>query len=188
MVYLPLPPAAAGLFTLRVRTQDPDGLAPQIRDVISHTERRLAVTVESAETLFLRESGPVRMMALSIGGLGVVALLLAAAGLYAVMAYLVSLRRQEIGVRLAIGARPADVLQLVLRQGIRLAIVGSVAGLAITTPIAMALRAGFVGVSPFDPTALLPPAAILVVVALMASAIPARRAARIDPIRALREE
>ena len=188
VVYLPLPPAAAGLFTLRVRTHDPDGLAPQIRDVISHADRRLAVTVESAETLFLRESGPVRMMALSIGGLGVVALLLAAGGLYAVMAYLVSLRRQEIGVRLAIGARPADVLQLVLRQGIRLAIVGSVAGLAITTPITMALRAGFVGVSPFDPTALLPPAAILVVVALMASAIPARRAARIDPIRALRED
>ncbi len=89
---------------------------------------------------------------------------------------------------MAIGARPGDVVRLVFRQGLRLAVIGSLAGLSITTPLAMGLRSAFVGVSAFDPTALLPPAAVLVIVALLASTIPARRAARIDPIRALREE
>jgi len=189
VAYLPLAPDSAGLFTLRVRTSNPNELAPQIRDIIRHAERRLAgVNIQSAETLFLRESGPIRAMALSIGGLGLIALLLAAAGLYAVMAYLVSVRRQELGLRLAIGARPADVLTLVLRQGLRLAIIGSVAGFAIAIPIAMGLRASVTGVSPLDPAAMLPPAITLIVVTLLASTIPARRAARIDPIRALREE
>ena len=189
VVYLPLPADSAGLFTLRVRTSNPDELAAQIRDVVRHAERRLAaVNIQSAEALFLRESGPIRAMAVSIGGLGLIALLLAAAGLYAVMAYLVSVRRQELGLRLAIGARPGDVLTLVLRQGVRLAIIGSTAGFAIAIPIAMALRAAITGVSPLDPVAMLPPAITLIVVALLAAAVPARRAARIDPIRALREE
>ncbi|HYN05904.1 MAG TPA: ABC transporter permease [Vicinamibacterales bacterium] len=188
-IYLALRENASGLFTLRIRTHDAAAPATQIRDVIRQTDRRLAaVIVQSAETLFLREIGPIRAMALSIGGLGVVALLLAAAGLYAVMAFLVSLRRQEIGIRMAIGARPGDVVRLVIRQGLRLALAGGLAGFAIATPIAIGLRTAFVGVSPFDPWAMLPPAAALVSVALLASTIPARRAARIDPIRALRED
>jgi predicted permease len=188
-VYLPWPSESVGMFTLRVRTGDPDNMAAQVRDIVRQEERRLpGVPVQSAEALLLRDSSEVRAVALSIGGLGVVALLLASAGLYAVMAYLVSLRRQEIGIRLAIGARPGDVLRLVLRQGFRLAIIGSLAGFAIATPIALGLRAEFVGVSPFDPAAMLPPAGVLMAVTLMASAIPARRAARIDPIRALRDD
>ena len=188
VVYRPLPRDAAGMFTLRVRTSDPEGLLPQVREVISQADRRLPVKVDSAETLFLREGGPVQALALSIGGLGLVALALAATGLYAVMAYLVSLRRQEIGIRLAIGARPADVLRLVLRQGLRLGVAGSVAGLAIATVVAMSLRAALVGVSTFDPLTMLTPAGVLIAVALIASTIPARRASKIDPIRALRQE
>jgi predicted permease len=186
VVYRPLPADAAGAFTLRVRTNDPDTLLAHVRDVVGHAEPRLAIEVDTAEALFLRESGTVRALALSIGGLGFVALVLAAAGLYAVMAYLVSLRRHEIGIRLAIGARPADVLRLVLEQGVRLGLAGSVVGVAIATLVAMSLRAALVGVSAFDPVAMLPPAAVLVAVAIIASVIPARRAARIDPIRALR--
>ncbi len=189
VIYLPLPDESTGLFTLRILTDDAATMAGQVRDIIRHTDRRLGVVnVESAEAIFLRDVGPVRAAALSIGGLGVVALLLAAAGLYAVMAYLVSLRRQEIGIRMAIGARSSDVVRLVLRQAVRLAVAGSVAGFAIATPIAMGLRAGFVGISPFDPVAVLPPAVALVIVALLAATLPARRAARIDPIRALRED
>jgi putative ABC transport system permease protein len=104
------------------------------------------------------------------------------------MAYLVSLRRHEIGIRMAIGARPADVLRLVLRQAMRLGLVGSVSGLAITIPLAMLLRAALVGVSPLDPVATLTPVAMLALVTLLAATLPARRAARIDPIRALRED
>jgi putative ABC transport system permease protein len=189
VIYLPFPADAPGAFGLRVRAKDPASMAPQIRDVIRQTDRRLApAEIQSAETLFLRDSDPVRLAAWSIGGLGFIALGLAAAGLYAVMAYLVALRRQEIGIRLALGARPGDVLQLILRQGLRLAVAGSLAGFAIAMPVALTLRASFVGISPLDPAAMFPPAAVLMVVTLLASAVPARRASRIDPIRALREE
>jgi predicted permease len=189
LIYLPMSADAPGLFTLRVRTDEATAKTTQLQDLIRQADRRLqTVIVQSAEALFLREADPTRMVAMSIGALGIVALLLAAAGLYAVMAYLVSLRRQEIGVRMAIGARPGDVITLVFRQGVRLAVFGSLAGFALATPIAMGLRSAFVGVSPFDPAAMLPPAAVLMAVTLMASAIPARRAARIDPIRALRDD
>ncbi|HEX7778832.1 MAG TPA: FtsX-like permease family protein, partial [Vicinamibacterales bacterium] len=188
-VYLPFPADAGGQFTLRVRAPDPEAMAPQIRDVIRRAEPRLvAIEISSAEAVFLREIGALGTVAWSIGGLGLVALGLAAAGLYAVMAFLVSLRRQEFGIRLAMGARPGDVLQLILRQGFRLALAGSLAGFAIALLVALTLRASFVGMSPFDPAAMLPPAAVLMVVTLLASAVPARRASRIDPIRALREE
>jgi putative ABC transport system permease protein len=189
LIYLPMSADTQGLFTLRVRTDDATAKTTQLHDLIRQTDRRLQTAViQSAESLFLREADPTRMVAMSIGALGIVALLLAAAGLYAVMAYLVSLRRQEIGVRMAIGARPADVITLIFRQGVRLAVIGSLAGFGVATPIAIGLRSAFVGVSPFDPAAMLPPAAVLMAVTLMASAIPARRAASIDPIRALRDD
>jgi hypothetical protein len=189
VLYLAMPADASGPFTLRVRTDEATAKTTQLHDMIRQTDRRLrTVIVQSAESLFLREAGPIRAAALAIGGLGTVALILAAAGLYAVMAYLVSLRRQEIGIRMAIGARPGDVIGLVFRQGARLALYGSLAGFALATPIAIGLRSGFVGISPFDPAAMFPPAAVLMVVTLLASAVPARRASRIDPIRALREE
>jgi predicted permease len=189
VIYLPLGADALGLFTLRVRADDATAKTTQVHDLIRQTDRRLrTLDVQSVESLFLRDAGPMQAVAWSIGTLGIVALFLAAAGLYAVMAYLVSLRRQEIGIRMAIGARPGDVVGLVFRQGVRLAIFGSLAGFALATPIAFVLRSGFVGISPFDPAAMLPPATILIAVALAASTIPARRAAKIDPIRALRDE
>jgi putative ABC transport system permease protein len=189
VIYLPLAADAAGPFTLRVRTDKATAKTTQVHDIIRRTEGRLrTLDVQSVEAIFLREAGVLQTVALSIGGLGLVALLLAAAGLYAVMAYLVSLRRQEIGIRMAIGARPGDVIGLVFRQGVRLAVLGSLAGFALAAPIALVLRSGFIGISPFDPAAMLPPATILIAVALAASTIPARRAAKIDPIRALRDE
>jgi hypothetical protein len=189
VIYLPLPADASGLFTLRVRTDDATAKTTQVHDMIRRTDGRLrTLDVQSAEAIFLREAGVLQSLALAIGSLGTVALLLAAAGLYAVMAYLVSLRRQEIGIRMAIGARPREVIGLVFRQGVRLALFGTLAGFAVATPIAIGLRSGFVGISPFDPAAMLPPATILIAVALAASTIPARRAAKIDPIRALRDE
>ena len=82
-----------------------------------------------------------------------VALLLGMAGLYAVVAYVVSLRTREIGVRMAIGASRADIARLVVRQAARLVAVGAVTGLALTTPLTYALRSMFIGISPFDPVA-----------------------------------
>ena len=129
-----------------------------------------------------------RYLAAAAGALGMVALLLAMAGLYAVVSFAVSLRTREIGVRMAIGATPGDVTRLVIRQAVRLMTIGAVAGLALTLPLTFAMRAIFIGVSPFDPLAFLPMLGALALVTLVATIVPARRAARIDPVSALRAE
>jgi putative ABC transport system permease protein len=131
---------------------------------------------------------PIRYVVLAAGALGVVALFLAAAGLYAVLSYTVLLRRHEIGVRLAIGARPADIARLVLGQSLRLAVVGLVAGFALVLPLTSVAEFLFVGVSRLDPAAISLPAIVLIAAAVVAAYLPARRAARVDPVRALREE
>lgn len=120
--------------------------------------------------------------------LGLLALLLAAAGLYAVMAYTVRRRTREIGIRMAVGATVVHILALVLRQGLGLATLGVATGAVVAIPIAFLLRSVFFGISPVDPRALLATAGLLVTAALAASAVPAYRAATVDPVVALRED
>jgi ABC-type antimicrobial peptide transport system permease subunit len=91
-------------------------------------------------------------------------------------------------VRLAIGARPADIARLVLGQSLRLAVVGLVAGFALVLPLTSVAEFLFVGVSRLDPAAISLPAIVLIAAAVVAAYLPARRAARVDPVRALREE
>jgi putative ABC transport system permease protein len=119
---------------------------------------------------------------------GALALVLAAVGLYGVVAYAVTQRTREFGIRMALGARGAYVRRLVLRQGTRTALVGGVLGAALATAIGRALRSRLYGVDPLDPLSLLSVAALLALVTVLAAAIPARRAARVDPAVALRVE
>jgi len=116
-----------------------------------------------------------------------VGLLLAAAGLYAVLAHLVSQRLREIGVRLAIGASPPDIARLVLRSGAKLAGIGLVIGVAGAVALTGVMRTLLYEVEPSDPLAVIVAIALLVVTALAATLVPARRAMRVDPVQLLRE-
>jgi putative ABC transport system permease protein len=114
--------------------------------------------------------------------------LLAAVGIYGVMSYTVGRRTREIGIRMALGAQPANVLRLVLGRGTRLALIGIVAGLAGSFALTRYLGTLLFGVRATDPATFAAVSALLMIVALIACYIPARRAMRVDPIMALREE
>jgi ABC-type antimicrobial peptide transport system permease subunit len=115
-------------------------------------------------------------------------MLLAGVGLYGVMAYSVSQRTREIGIRMALGADPGGVLRIVMREGLLLALLGIAAGLAIALAATPQIAPLLYQVSPADPVSIAGAALFLIVVAVLASLIPALRATRVDPIRALRQE
>jgi predicted permease len=119
---------------------------------------------------------------------GGLALVLACIGLYGTMAYTVARRTGEIGIRMAVGARPADIMGMVLRESVRVVLVGSVAGLAAAVAATRVIRSQLYGLTPHDPVVLTGAAVVLVAVTMLAACIPARRASRVDPLRALRNE
>jgi len=141
------------------------------------------MTVQIEESL-LRD----RLMAVLAGAFGLLASLLAAIGLYGVIAYAVARRSREIGIRMALGAQPSAVVALVLRQGLGLAAAGLGVGAVIALGAAFALSRALYGVSIVDPMAWGATIAILVTVAALANVVPARRAAVVDPSSALRAE
>jgi putative ABC transport system permease protein len=117
-----------------------------------------------------------------------VALAIAAVGIYGVLAYSVTQRTRELGVRLALGAQPGDVRRMVVREGMTLGLAGIAAGLAGAVALSHLLTALLFGIRPRDPATFGAVAAILIAIALAACYIPARRATRIDPVVALRDE
>jgi len=131
---------------------------------------------------------PARMAAGALGSFGVLALVLAAVGIYGVMSYVVAGRTREIGVRMALGAQSRNVRSLILRQGMTLALIGSVIGLVIAFGATRLLKSVLYGVSSSDPVTFLAFTFLLTVVALLACLLPAHRATRVDPMVALRSE
>ena len=123
-----------------------------------------------------------------VGAFAVLALMLASAGLYGVVSYLTAQRQREFGMRVAIGAKPTDVLGLVLKQGLDRASVGLALGLTLSAALNRALAAMLQGVSPWDTTTYLSVSGLLVFVVLAATFVPAWRASRLDPTVALRQE
>ena len=130
----------------------------------------------------------VKWQAALLGSLGLLAIVLAAIGVAGVMAYAVSQRTREIGIRMALGAQPGDVQWMVLAQGLRITGIGIVAGLLVSAASVRLLRNYLYGLSPFDPTAFAAASLLWLAIAILASWYPARRASRVDPMTALKYE
>jgi predicted permease len=176
--------------TLFLRTSgDPTALAPAIADVVRGIDatlpRPLVRTLEQETSIVLF---PQRIAAIVTGILGGVGLLLAAVGLYGIIAYSVGRRTREIGVRVALGAQPGDVLGMVVREGMRLAGTGVVAGILLAAGATRLIAGLLFSVSPVDGMTFAGMSALFVAVALLASYLPARRAAATDPLTALRSD
>jgi putative ABC transport system permease protein len=166
---------------------DSSGLAPSLRTMVR--ERAPTLVVESIMTMEDRLAASLsrpRAYALVLGGLAAFALAIAAVGLFGVLSYSVAQRTREIGIRTALGAQTGDVLALVLRSGMTVTAAGLTAGLLVAALLARSLSAILYGVGPFDPVTFIAVPLVLASAALIACIAPARRAARVDPLRALR--
>ena len=189
-VFLPQRQLYRSQMAVVVRTQgDPTALVPALRRQVSALDPTLPVYEVKTLVAHLGTAlFPARAAATLLGLTGVLALFLAAIGLYGVLSYLVTLRTREIGVRMALGARRQDVLQLVVGRGLRLAGIGLAVGLALSLGITRFLSFLLYGTSPLDPVTFASVVALLLGVALAAAWTPAWRASRVEPSVALREE
>ncbi len=194
-------PAAYGLYTqsdeswkrwmtLTVRSpRDPSSLAHEVQQKIWAIDNALPTTgVMSMNAVVAKTLSPQRFNLVLLGIFAVVALVLAAVGIYGVIAYSVTQRTQEIGVRVAVGAQPRHVIELVLGESGRLVAAGTLIGLAGAVILTRFMASMLFGVTARDPITFIAVAVLLVAVALVASYIPARRALRVDPMIALRHE
>jgi len=172
---------------LVVRTDGDTAILAALRQEVRNADARLALL--GAETLEQHMQLPLfaaKAAGLFLGMFGLLALALALVGLYGVMSYAVSQRIREIGVRMALGARPQDVLRLVVGQGLRLTLIGLGLGLALAVAGTRVLSTVLYGISPTDPLSYGAVVVVLTFAAMLASYVPARWATRVDPIRALR--
>ncbi len=177
--------------TMHVRTAgDPAAMAGAIREAVRAINPDMPVfSVRSMDAFYEARAmlGP-RLVMQTVTAMGLIGLLLAVIGLYGVVAYAVSRRTREIGIRMAIGATPGDVLRMILEQGLTLTAIGVGVGLGIAFFASRVVSGFVVGVSPHDPAIFLTIPVILAVVMIAACWLPARRAARIDPTIALHQE
>ena len=169
--------------------QDPATLANAVRARISSIDRDIAVSeILSLSQIADRSAWRERFVSVLFGVFSVLALVLAAVGLYGVLAYTVSLRTHEIGIRMALGASAREVQGMVLRQGLALALVGLVSGTLAALALTRLLATQLYHVSPTDPGTFLTVVTVLIGVSAIAAYIPARRATQVEPVVALREE
>jgi len=190
MIYLPFTQAGVGRMTLEVRPEgNPATVETSLRRVLSEVSRDVSIReIKTAQAQLERGIVQERMLATLSGFFGPLALLLATVGLYGVLAYGVTQRTREIGVRLALGAQRSDVLSLILWQGLKLIGIGVVIGLSSAFALTRLLQTLLLGVSPTDPLTFVVTPLLLSGVALLACWIPARRAMKVDPITVLRSE
>jgi predicted permease len=192
-LYLPLAQEHAGKIHLFARSRPaPAALAPAVRDSFASLDPQLPVFNLLPLERHLHGSVlalmPLRLGMILAGAQGILGLLLGMMGLYAVVACVVRSRTREIGVRAALGARPADILRLVIRDGMRLWLVGAVVGLILAFAAGIGLSRVLFGVRAVEPAVFIGVLVLLGLAALLACWLPARRATKVDPMEALRHE
>ena len=187
MAYAQFPFSSMGIV---MRTAaEPTAITHAVRGSVMDLDPTLPISgLKTVEQLVHERSTPKRIMTAMMGVFAVFALLMAGAGLYAVMAYAVSRRTHEIGVRLALGARPRDIMRMITRQGMKLTLAGLAFGLAGALALTRVMSRILFGVSALDPLTFILVSLLFIGVALLACWIPARRAMRVDPMIALRCE
>jgi putative ABC transport system permease protein len=186
-IYVPYNQLVAGAVPLVVRAKsEPEALIGAVRKEIQYVDREVAIGKVRTMTQMMSATLAERRFALLLlGAFAAVALALAAIGIYGVMAYAVTQRTREIGIRIALGARAADVLRLVIKQGFSLALIGVVAGLVGAFALTRLMNDLLFGVTATDPLTFIVIALLLTTSMLLASWIPARRATKVDPMVAL---
>jgi putative ABC transport system permease protein len=191
-LYVPLAQFHSSMRVLQVRsTQPPGSLKVRLQREIQALDPDIPIA--DLQTMRAGLTGPggfllFRIGALQAGCMGLLGLILAVIGVYGVVSYGASQRTHEIGIRMALGAHPADILRMILRQGVGLVVIGVGAGLAAAAVLSRVTNRVLLLVSATDPLTFAAVTLLLAVVALWACYIPARRAMRVDPMVALRHE
>jgi predicted permease len=188
-VYVPIAQLPAAGMGVVVRTEEtPTALTGTLRTAVAGIDPDLPIyDVRSMDERLAHSVATDRLRTLLLAGFGALALLLAAIGLYGVLAYSVAQRRPEIGIRMALGSSAAGIFRMVVGQGARLVVLGLVLGLAGTLAVGRLVRGMLYGVEPGDPLILAGVIALLAAAALAACLLPARRAMKVDPMVAIRE-
>jgi len=167
---------------------DPSPLASPLRDIVRTLDVNQPVfSLRTFASVYQREATGAQLLVMKTAGImGLLGLTLALVGLYGLISYSVERRTREIGIRIAIGAGKANVLMMVLRQGMTLAITGILVGAAASIAVARLLAAGMAGLGAPNPASYVVVPILVIGLTLVASYIPARRASKMDPLRALR--
>jgi predicted permease len=188
--YLPYAQAVIANPYLTVRTEgDPLAVQSALRAAIHDMDNSAPIyQVSTLEDYVYKSAAQPRFETILIAGFAVIALVLAAIGLYGLLSYMVVQRTLEIGLRMALGAQRADVLGMIVRRGLALSLIGVTAGLAISVGITRLLSGMLYGIRPTDPVTFAAMSGLLLLVGVAASSIPAYRAARVDPMKTLREQ
>jgi predicted permease len=180
----------ASSFSVMLRTSgDPNSLAADLRNTVAQLDADLPLSsVQSMPAVIDHQRGGDAFFTQVLGAFAVLALILAAIGIYGLIAYSVGQRTHEIGIRMALGAGKPQVLNMVLREGLKMGLIGAAIGLLLSLPLPKVFEAIFEGIKLGEPALFFVMPVVLLIVAMLATYVPARRATRVDPMRALRQE